>query len=312
MGKPNAPIYSPSVASTMRSAVTALLSFVALPAIPLSSTLDTLIELVGEIVEISRTSRRQILMDFGEHVNRIVNQLVSGLRNEQLSQHSNVRKNLEELQRTLDKILRNLYYISSSESFLFRLGRALFPEQDVMQVVRMRQQLDDALSLFQFAAACELLARTQNIPHDQAAVDRSMSTQRQHTQSPSNTIINDHPQRQEHTNIRHESAQALQQDPRTQNQRTRPRRSAFVRAGPPNPECDTVTDAYTEVDSLRRLFYRSRRPLLAMQLAVALGRYSDLLVKSGHTADALAASQESAKLFKSLAERGPEIYHDSD
>ncbi|KEP48207.1 hypothetical protein V565_130930 [Rhizoctonia solani 123E] len=312
MGKPSVHVSSPSVASTMRSAVTTLLSFVALPVIPLSSTLDTLIELVGEIVEISGTSRRQVLMDFGQHVSRVVNQLVSALRNEQISRQPNVRKNLEELQRTLDKILRNLCYINGSGSLLSRLGRALFPQEDQMQVARMRQQLDDALNLFHFAAACELLSRTQDKPHIQAAYDEPMPTPRHHTQSSSNITTHDLSQCQEHPNIRPESAQAHWQDPRQPIQRARPRALAFIAAGPPNLGRDEVADAYTEVNSLRRSFYRSRRPLPAMELAVALSRYSDLLVKSGRTAEALAASQESARMFKSLAERGSEIYFDFD
>ncbi|CUA74850.1 hypothetical protein RSOLAG22IIIB_05747 [Rhizoctonia solani] len=312
MGKPNASVYSPSVASTMRSAVTALLSFVALPAIPLSSTLDALVELVQDIMNVSNTSRRQVLLDFGKHVSGVVNELVSGLRNERLSQQPNVMRNLEELQRTLDKILRNLYSMNSCGSILSRLGRALFPEEDQMQVARMRRQLDDAMRLFQFAATCELLARTQNTLHDQS-VNGHMSTQQQDTQSPFNGIAHDLFQCQEHAD-HSESTQILRENPPPRNQRPigRPRRSAFVAAGPPNLEHDEVAEAYAEVKSLRRLFSRSRRPLPAMQLAMALGRYSDLLLKSDRTAEALEASQESAKLFKSLAERGPEVYYDSD
>ncbi|CAE6459710.1 unnamed protein product [Rhizoctonia solani] len=290
--------------------VTALLSFVALPAIPLSSTLDTLIELVGEIVEISHASRRQVLMDFGQHASRVVNQLVLSLRNEQISRQPTVRKNLEELQRTLDKILRNLCYINRSGSLLSRLGRAFFPEEDQMQVVRMRQQLDDALNLFHFAAACELLSRTQNKPHDHVACDEPMPTPRHHTQSFSNINTLNLSQCQEHANIHPESAQAHRQEPHRPIQRTRPRALAFVAAGPPNLGHDKLVDAYQEVNSLRRLFHRSREPLPAMELAVALGRYSDLLVESGRTTEALAASQESARMFKSLAERGSEIYFD--
>ncbi|CEL57296.1 hypothetical protein RSOLAG1IB_12112 [Rhizoctonia solani AG-1 IB] len=72
MGKQSPATYSPRVASTMRSAVTALLSFVALPAVPLGPTLDTLIKLVDRIFELSRTSGRQEFVDFGEHLNKII------------------------------------------------------------------------------------------------------------------------------------------------------------------------------------------------------------------------------------------------
>ncbi|KAH7322291.1 hypothetical protein B0J17DRAFT_723455 [Rhizoctonia solani] len=308
MGKPNQVVHSPSVAWTMRSAVTALLSFVALQAIPLSSTLDTLIESVKVIVDVSHTSRRQELMDFGEHVGRVVNQLVSALRNERLSQQPSARRALEELQR-----------------------RAVFPEEDQMEVVRMRQQLEDALSLFQaslswpsgdeFTAVCQLLARLRNPSHEQP-VDTSAPTQRSiqsHSGAPddgrSHYLERAAPPTPESTwvgTVSTNQNQVHQRDPLQRNRRTRPNDTAFIEAAPPILDNAELVAAYREVDSLRRSFRRCRRPLPAMELAIALGRYSDLLVKSGHATEALAASQESANLFKSLAEKGPQIYYDFD
>ncbi|CAE6471682.1 unnamed protein product [Rhizoctonia solani] len=303
MGSPRAPTNIPHRASTVRSVVTALLSIVVLPTTPLSSTLDILLELVGEIVEISRASRRQIIMNFGEHVRKVVNHLVSALRDEQFSRQPNVRKNLEELHRTLDKILDNLDEINSSRSLLSRLGRTFFPEEDHTQVTRMRQQLDDALSLFQLIATCEILARTENIRYDKTATNGLLSIQHQNTRNVSSTTINDISQAHECANIRPEPDQVHRQSSRRPDQ---PSRSLRLATG--HRTKGELADAGREVDRLHHLFQESRSPTPAMQLAAALGRYSDLLIKSGHAAEALAASQESAQLFKALAERGPEIY----
>ncbi|CAE6448656.1 unnamed protein product [Rhizoctonia solani] len=321
MGKQSPPTYSPRVASSMRSAVTALLSFVALPAIPLSSTLDTLIELVKEIVEISNTSKRQELIYFGEYVDKFVNHLVSALRNKKLVQDANVRKNLEELRKTLEKILYTMYYTNNSNGVTFRLRRALFPEEDQMQVVRMRQQLDDALKLFKFATDCELLARTYHLPN--LVADPPVPPQQPTLQAPKPRALDlsDCQEKLTPNPIVLSWAGRLSPDQREAHapqrelaRRNRPVRSgvAFVVSGNSGPEGDELAAAIIEVNGLRRLFQRSRRPLPAMDLAVALGRYSDLLVKSGHMAEALTASQESADLFRSLAEKGPEIYYDAD
>ncbi|CAE6518996.1 unnamed protein product [Rhizoctonia solani] len=322
MGRPEPFVYTPRVASTMRSAVTTLFTFVAPPAIPLGSVLDRLIGSVLEIVDVSHKSRREELRDFGGYVGRVVNQLVSALRNEQLSRQVNVRENLEELQKTLDKILCNMRYINSSNSFMARLRRALFPEEDQMQVFRMRQQLEDALRVFHFAAACELLVRPQNLSRDQLA-DAPMPTQQDTRNSPSEPVY-DRSECQEHADLHtSELAQAglsllspgLNQvhcQDSLQRPRTRARRGAFIATAPPKLESDELTKVYLEVNELRQSFYRSRRPLPAMQLAVALGSYSGLLAGSGLAAEALTASQESAKLFKAVAEKGPEVHFDSD
>ncbi|QRW24255.1 hypothetical protein RhiXN_10579 [Rhizoctonia solani] len=250
----------------MRSAVTSLLCFVALPVIPLSSTLDTLIEIVKDIVYLSRD-----LIVFGEHTERIVNQLASALKNKQLSQDTNTRKSLEEL--------RKMFRLNSSHGAMFRLRRALFPEEDYTQVAHMRQQLDDALALFNLAANCELLARVPPFPNP---VDRLRNPHHGHLNS--SFAFN---------GLWREASQA-------------PKRLCRIRNGKRE-----LLAAGAEVNRLLHLFQRSRRPLLAMDLAIALSHYSELLVKSGCTADALAASQESARLFRSLAEKGPEVYHDA-
>ncbi|KAJ1305739.1 hypothetical protein OPQ81_010471 [Rhizoctonia solani] len=274
----------------MRSAVVALLSFVALPTIPLSSTLDVLIELARDIVGVAHTSSRQDLMDFGEHIARVVDQLVSALRNEQLSQQTRVRENLEELQRTLENILRDMFYINGSENLIACLRRVLFLQEDHMGIARMRQQLDNALSLFHFATACELLTRPQNLPQSP-----------HHAFSSSTMTSHDRHNGRQHA--------VLHTSESTQAGLSSPCRNQVGRHDPLPNELKAVS---LEVKDLRRSSHRSRRPLLAMELALALGRYSDLLAESGHTTEALSASQESASLFKALAEKGSEIYYDFD
>ncbi|KAF8712318.1 hypothetical protein RHS03_01323, partial [Rhizoctonia solani] len=328
MGRRNTPAYSPRVASTMRSAVTSLLSFVALPVIPLSSTLDTLIEIVEDIVYLSRISMRQDLIVFGEHTERMVNQLASALKNERLSQDTNTRKSLEELRkalrylllssRTLEDILHRMFRLNSSHGAMFRLRRALFPEEDYTQVAHMRQQLNDALALFNLATNCELLARVPPFPNPVAG-DTCRPSEKPASR-PSEPLVShsmDCGEKSAPSTVKPTLAGDLnikQLDPHvpqcdySPGNRPPRCRSDFVASGTEN---DELLAAGAEVNRLLHLFQRSRRPLLAMDLAVALSHYSELLVKSGCTADALAASQESARLFRSLAEKGPEVYYDA-
>ncbi|GAB1524048.1 hypothetical protein RhiTH_007200 [Rhizoctonia solani] len=301
----------------MRSAVTSLLCFVALPVIPLSSTLDTLIEIVKDIVYLSRISMRQDLIVFGEHTERIVNQLASALKNKQLSQDTNTRKSLEELRKTLEDILHRMFRLNSSHGAMFRLRRALFPEEDYTQVAHMRQQLDDALALFNLAANCELLARVPPFPNPVGDTCRPSEKPASRPSEPLVSHSMDCGEKSAPSTVKPTLAGDLnikQLDPHvpqcdySPGNRPARRRSDFVAS---ETESDELLAAGAEVNRLLHLFQRSRRPLLAMDLAIALSHYSELLVKSGCTADALAASQESARLFRSLAEKGPEVYHDA-
>ncbi|CAE6455978.1 unnamed protein product [Rhizoctonia solani] len=296
----------------MRSAVTTLLSFVALPAVPLRPALDTLIELVDEIVGLSRKSGRHEFIDFGEYVNKFVNQLVHALGNEQITKDINIMNNLEELRRTLERILCTMHRNDSLNGVMFRLRRALFPEEDQIQVARMRQQLDDARELFKFAADCELLARTQRLnptvdsskkakqpafrPSDAQAPDPFVSQERPVPNAPE-------PSRTRCSAPSKHKSQASRRKPFLE-----VKTSSHVSKLSDSDNAELIA-VDMEVIHLRRLFQRSRRPIPAMDLAIALSRYSELLVNSGHINEALSASQESADLFKSLAEKGPKIYY---
>ncbi|KAF8750797.1 hypothetical protein RHS01_09194 [Rhizoctonia solani] len=212
-----------------------------------------------------------------------------------------------------------MFRLNSSHGAMFRLRRALFPEEDYTQVAHMRQQLDDALALFNLAAtvSCLLefrLFQTQWVPGDtcrpsekpasrpsEPLVSHSMDCGEKSAPSTVKpTLAGD-------SNIKQLDPHVPQCDYSPGNRPAR-RRSDFVAS---ETESDELLAAGAEVNRLLHLFQRSRRPLLAMDLAIALSHYSELLVKSGCTADALAASQESARLFRSLAEKGPEVYHDA-
>ncbi|QRW25010.1 hypothetical protein RhiXN_06959 [Rhizoctonia solani] len=241
-----------------------------------------------------------------EHTERMVNQLASALKNERLSQDTNTRKSLEELRKTLEDILHKMFRVNSSHGAMFRLRRAMFPEEDYTQVAHMRQQLNDALALFNLATNCELLARVPPYPNplgdtcrpsekpasrpSEPLVSHSMDCGEKSAPSTVKpTLTGD-------LNIKQLDPHVPQCDYSPGNRPPR-RRSDFVASG-------TENDGLLAADA-------ERRPLLAMDLAIALSHYSELLVKSGCTADALAASQESARLFRSLAEKGPEVYHDA-
>ncbi|CAE6469337.1 unnamed protein product [Rhizoctonia solani] len=180
------------VALTVLSAVATFLPFVGLPVTSLSSVFDGLIEGVQRIVGITRKSRRQELVDFGDYVHSMVNHLVSALRDDQVVQDT-VRRNLEELQKVLDSISRQISR-NHSGGWLFRIRRFLFSDES--NILQMRRQIDDALSLFQLAAVIQLLSKA---PSSSAGIAvRDAPNQRQ-TLNPSDFTslsVHHHPRKQ--------------------------------------------------------------------------------------------------------------------
>ncbi|CAE6479024.1 unnamed protein product [Rhizoctonia solani] len=173
MGKSAHTVNSTDVFSTVLSTLTILSSVVIPPTIRINSILDTLMKDVGEILGLTRSSKHQELEEFGEYVDKMINRLVLGFRNDGLAQRTNVIKNLNELQRTLWMILRCISYIRGSEGMMSRIGHVLHPEED--QIPRMRQRLDDALKLFEFGAFIEMLVEQANPPTSAAGAYKAVS-----------------------------------------------------------------------------------------------------------------------------------------
>ncbi|CAE6512197.1 unnamed protein product [Rhizoctonia solani] len=315
MGKPSlsvgsSPSVRPRVTSTVLSAVTAFLPFVGLPVASLSSVLDGLVEGVQRVVGITRESKRQELVDFGDYVNNVVNQLVSAFRNDQLAQQHNVRMNLEQLQKVLDAISRQISR-NNSEGWFSRIRRLLFPDGNY--IPRMRQQLDDALRVFEFAALIELLSRAPNLSAGVAATHASEPSQPR-TPNPSDSSNPPahslpHTQGSRVAQAAEQAHDTLQLSPQFEHEsqphtrRARLHRTPVVAARSSDLEAGEIIVAFLNVESCRHSLQHLRSPVKKMRLATALGRLSVLLAKAGRAPEALEASQESAALYRTIADR---------
>ncbi|CAE6478749.1 unnamed protein product [Rhizoctonia solani] len=296
MGKRSAPIHSAGVFSAIFSTITTLLSFLIPPIVNPKLTLSTLRADVRQIVGLTRQSQHQELIEFGEYVDRLVQQLVLALENDQVAGQADVVKNLEELQKTLLSILQRISRIHGAGGLASR-RHIRFPADDYIR--QMRQQLHDALSAFQFVAVLGLLAKDANPrtgdtvadppkPCLPQAAEPSRPQPRQSCQPVKPTqddrFLHPHPTTQPYT-------------PRTKPQPITPT------ATPSSPETGEISIVFMNVERCRRSLRHSHSPNRIMELASALGQLSVLLEQAGRTCEALEASQESAERYRSLAEQ---------
>ncbi|KAJ1305724.1 hypothetical protein OPQ81_010458 [Rhizoctonia solani] len=304
MGKRTYPASSARVASTMVSTLTAFFTFVIPHTVQLNSMLDVLMKDVLEIVGLTQASRHLELVEFGKYVEKITDQLIAALRNGQLAQHPNVLKNLEHLQKTLYTISCQISYINGSGGLGSRIRHVLFPEED--HIPRMRQRLNDALSVFHFGAAIGLLATFPNQPAGTIHVSGPGQPQ---PPDPSRPPAHERPRTQGYQAARtaepFEDGYAFSPSLNTQSytQGAGPPGTFIPGAGKASPADAEISIAFMNVERLRRSLRHSRSQIQTMELAAALGRLSDLLAKAGRTREALEISQESAGLYKSLAKR---------
>ncbi|CAE7225946.1 unnamed protein product [Rhizoctonia solani] len=314
MGKPSSPVRtSPSgrqrAASTVFSTVLAFLPFLGLPVASLSSVLDGLIEGVQRIVGITQTlkkSKRQELVDFGDYVGKIVNQLVSALQIDRLAEQDNIRTNLEELHKVLDAILRQISR-NNSKGWFSRTWRLLFPDEDY--IPRMRRQLDDAVRAFQFAVSIELLKVTNPPsgianhtlePIQPQIPDLSSSLNDQvHSRHLTRGIRLNQAVQQAQNTV--QTPPQFDRDPQSRTQRAR-LQYPVVAAPRSDLKAGEIIVAYLNVESRRRSLQHSRSPIKMMELAIALGRVSALLDRAGRIPEALEASQESAEWYRKITE----------
>ncbi|KEP48484.1 hypothetical protein V565_123430 [Rhizoctonia solani 123E] len=297
------PSLKPRVALTVLSAIATFLPFVGLPMTSLSSVFGGLIEGVQQIVGITRKSRRQELVDFGEYVDSMVSQLVSALRNDQVVQDDTVIRNLEELQKVLDSISRQISR-NHSGGWLSRIRRLLFPDES--DILRMRRQLDDALRLFQLAASIRLLLETPRVSASVAVPDAPNQPQALNPSDSTSIPVHHHPRA--HGSQVEQARGTPQLSPQSEyptpphTQPATPRRPPVVVARSSDLEAGKITAAFMNVKSRRHSFQYSRTPIKKMELAIALGHLSILLAQAGRALEALEASQESAEIFRTIAE----------
>ncbi|CAE6469312.1 hypothetical protein ACGC1H_000046 [Rhizoctonia solani] len=303
MGKRSAPIYSAGVFSTIFSTITTLLSFLIPPIVNPKSTLSTLRTDVRQIVGLTRKSQHRELIEFGEYVDRLVQQLVLIMENDQVARQANVVKNLEELQKTLLSILQRISRIHGAGGLTSR-RHIRFPEEDYIS--QMRQELHNALSVFQFVAVLELLAKDAN-PHTGGTVADPPKPYQPQTTNPSDP--SPEPSRLQPCQCP-QPAKPIQDDrfphPHPTTQPYIPR--VNPQATPPTttrgtPETGEISNAFVNVERCRRSLRHSHSPIRVMELASALGQLSVLLERGGRTREALEASQGSAELYRSLAEQ---------
>ncbi|KAH7322313.1 hypothetical protein B0J17DRAFT_683611 [Rhizoctonia solani] len=302
MGNPSPSVYSgrPRAASTVLSAITAFLPFLAPPTASLASVLDKLINGAQEIMSITQKSKRRELVDFGDHVGKMISQLVTALQNDQLDCNT-----------ILDQMPR-----TQSGGLLSFIRRLLFPEE--IDIGQMRQRLDDGLQVFQLGAFVELLSRGASpLASGTANTSEPHQTQTQtQTQPPgashsSNFLAYNYPRSRERQTTRTPSSFPLDwtwtwtgppDALRLDTQRATSQRTPTTVASISNPEPGEITAAFLNVDIRRRSFQHQRSPIKAMELATAYDRLSDLLAGTGRTREALEASQKSAELYRTLAQ----------
>ncbi|CUA73476.1 hypothetical protein RSOLAG22IIIB_05326 [Rhizoctonia solani] len=309
MGNPSSPIYGPGEPSTVLSNVTAVASCAAPPIVPLSSVLDKLVERTREVLAATQRSKSQELMDFGKHANNMVKILVSAVQNNQVAQHSNIRATLDELHKTLCIISSQIVEVNSG-GMLSDLRRVVLAEE--ISVTRMRQQLDDALDLFHFAASINLVMQVPNPPRTSLVIttpnpgrprvrhpfdsSRVPVCDRPSQETESSRVVE--PSRNAPPSTQPESPLAL-----PDNQRAISRHTPITTLPAPNPTPSEIAAACMNVDSQRHLFRHNRSPERTLRLATALERQATLMKNAGRTREALEASQESVELYKTLAER---------
>ncbi|KAH7322307.1 hypothetical protein B0J17DRAFT_245836 [Rhizoctonia solani] len=171
----------------------------------------------------------------------------------------------------------------------------LYPEED--QIPRMRQRLDDALKVFEFGAFIELLSRPPN-PSTGPAASRSEPDQTHGSSG--------------HHRPCGQGRQTSQTVGQARGYRTRPpplrlagsHPAAATMAQNKRMEDGELVAEGENVKRLRHSIQHDHSTIKMMELATALGRLSNLLAKAGRTSDALEASQESAELYRTLAEKG--------
>ncbi|CAE6362829.1 unnamed protein product [Rhizoctonia solani] len=313
MGRPAPPVESrssvrPRASSTVLAVLTAFLPFVGLPVTSLGSVLDGLVEGAERIVGFTEKSKRQKLVDFGKHVENMVNQLVSALRNDQLVQEETVRQNLEELQKVLDSILGQISRRNSS-GWVYRIRRLFFPDEN--HVPRMRQQLDDALRVFYLFASVQLLLGTGGPSMSVSANDAPESSQPQMPDRSSSPNIPIHRSDiqgsrdiltvEQVYNTSQLPSQVERPESRPETQRTRTRLAPVVETRRPDMNAGEIEAAFLRVQGLRWSNRHNRTPRKTMQLATAVDHLSALLANAGRTRQALEASQESAELYRRIA-----------
>ncbi|CEL54097.1 hypothetical protein RSOLAG1IB_06807 [Rhizoctonia solani AG-1 IB] len=294
------------------TAVATVVSYVAPPTVTVVSVLDMLIKGAREIVGVTQESNRQELKELGEYIAKVVDQLVSASRDGQLAQQANIRECLENLHRVLGSISSQISRVESG-GLWSRLLRLLFAKE--IPVGRMRQQLKDALDLFEFGASLKLLSNTLDLPSTSSAMVAG-APETNHLQAfCSSTAL--HPTCRNSPNIQrsqtiqaaepHQNVSILSPQHVHQSQahttRARPRTTPIT-TGVPIPQINDIVVAFMNVDSCRRSIRHSRSQSKNMQLANALGHLSTLLSKANRTREALEASQECAEIYKIIAERG--------
>ncbi|KAG8680637.1 hypothetical protein FRC11_002199 [Ceratobasidium sp. 423] len=208
--------------------------------------------------------------------------------------------------RTLHTILGEISHIKAPEGWVARTRHMLFPEEE--HIRRMRQRLDDSLRVFQVGALVELLAQDPNLTTRAAVAD---PPEPNHPQAlgPLNA-----PTEERLCTHRRQARQAVEQvqdsilppslpgtRPHTREARSPRRYAAVVKCSSSSPEDGKIPAAFMKVERCRRSVQHRCSPTQKKELAAALGRLATLLDKSGRTDEALAASQESAELFKSQA-----------
>ncbi|CAE6497047.1 unnamed protein product [Rhizoctonia solani] len=308
MGNPSSPIYGPGEASTVLSTVAAAVSYAAPPIVPLSSVLGNLVERTREVLAATQKSKSQELMDFGKHANNMVNILVSAVQNNQLAQHSNIRATLNELHKTLCTISSQIVEANSG-GMLSDLRRVALAEE--VSITRMRQQLDDALDLFHFAASINLAMKVPNPPPTGLVITTPTCRPRvRHPfDSPRVPVCDRPPQEtvsyrvvEPSRNVPH-STQPERSLALLDIQRASSRHTPITTLPALIPTPSEIVAAGMNVDSQRRSFRHNPSPAQTLRLATALERQSTLMKNAGRTREALEASQESVELYKTLAER---------
>ncbi|CAE7074752.1 unnamed protein product [Rhizoctonia solani] len=308
MAKPSSPIYGPGEASTKLERLTAFpcgaISGVAPPIVPLGILLELLTKGVKEILGATRRSKNQELADFGKYVNNMINQLVSVLPNSPVAQQDHVRVTLDELYSTLCSISGQIAQINAS-GLLSNVRRLIMSEED--PIPRMRQQLEDALRVFWFAASLDLLLKIP-IPFTNSPGVNALEPNEPKIPESfdfSHPPVCDCPPQAEQPSRAVEALQGAltirlnAPRPRSHIQRTGPQDTpAFAK-----PEAGELTVAFMNVESKRRLYQSNRASVRMAELAAAIGRLSDLLERAGRTREAYEASQESAELYRTLAEK---------
>ncbi|CAE6507433.1 unnamed protein product [Rhizoctonia solani] len=176
----------------------------------------------------------------------------------------------------------------------------------------MRQQLDDALDLFHFAASMDLAMNASNPPSTSLIINTPNPGRPRvrHPFDSSRVPVCDLPSQEtvyprvvEPSRNAPLSAQPERSLAPPDIQRASSRCAPIAILPAPVPTPGEIAAAYMNVDSQRRSFRRNPSPARTLQLATALERQATLMKNAGRTREALEASQEAAKLYETLAER---------